>query len=110
MHHEFSHILFFHNSFPTHEWEKVNPTGWTYIGSGWDLIGKRRTSARSPERLEKGFLEKYAEASLEEDFSVFAEWIFTRPDQLAEYASRYERIQRKADISAAFYRRIGIEL
>lgn len=103
MHAEFSSILFHKYPFPKQEWDAVNKPGWRYIGSGSDMLGTTAQYEQTDDLRQNGFLEGYSQASIEEDFNIFVEWVFTKPDRLARLVSRYERIKRKYDLVIRFY-------
>jgi len=106
MHAEFSSILFHKYEFPKQEWETVNKPSWRYLGSGFDMLGRREIYDQTDELRQNGFLQGYSQASLEEDFNVFVEWTFTKPDRLRKLGSQYERIRKKYQLVIEFYKSI----
>jgi hypothetical protein len=106
MHAEFSSILLKNYGFPSDEWQAINKPSWRYFGSGSEMLGEKGLYDQTEELLAEGFLSRYSQASLEEDFNVFADWVFTKPDRLRELASTYERIRKKYQVVIKFYKSI----
>ncbi len=108
MHSELSSIFLrnYSSEFPEEAWKSANINGWEYRGTGVEMLGQADVFCQSEDLLEKGFLLKYSQTSLENDVNMFAFWAFTRPEQLQKLASRYERIGRKYQLFVEFYRRI----
>ncbi|MGH8544727.1 MAG: hypothetical protein ACREX3_14095 [Gammaproteobacteria bacterium] len=102
MHAEFSSILFSNYTFPRDVWEAANQPYWRYEGSGFEMLGRRDVHDRNSKLWEDGFLEKYAQTSLENDFNTFVEWLFTRTERLGVLAATYERINRKCNLAIEF--------
>lgn len=106
MHAEFSSILLKHYGFPTAEWQPINKPSWRYLGSGSEMLEEKGLYSQTEGLLADGFLNRYSQASLEEDFNIFVEWMFTKPDRLRELASMYERIRKKRELVMKFYQSI----
>jgi hypothetical protein len=106
MHAEFSNILFHNYNFPKEEWEALNQPGWKYEGSGFEMLGRPDLYDQTEGLFHSGFLEKYSQSSLENDFKMFVDWAFTRPNRLRELVSRYDRIKKKYDLVIQFYKSI----
>jgi len=109
MHSELSSIFLRNHAdkFPAESWQAANPAGWRYNGTGVEMLGQRDIFAQTEELLERGFLVKYSQSSLENDVNMFAFWAFTRGPELAELARRYEKIGKKYQLFAEFYQGIG---
>ena len=109
MHHEFSSILLrnYKDEFPTDAWKAANQDGWKYFGTGESMLGQKDLFGQSEELLSRGFLVKYSQSSLEDDFNTFADLAFTEPNRLKELASKYERINKKYQLMIDFYKKIG---
>jgi Putative zinc-binding metallo-peptidase len=103
MHAEFSSILFHNYKFPEEAWQGVNQPGWRYEGNGFEMLGREDLYDQTAELFRNGFLEKYSQSSLENDFNRFVGWAFTKPDRLRELASRYEKINRKCRLVIEFF-------
>jgi hypothetical protein len=108
MHAEFSSILLhnYKDNFPFKEWEAVNKPTSRYTGSGFEMLGNAGLYDQTEELLDNGFLEGYSQAQLEEDFNIFVDWIFTKPNLLKKLASKYHRIEKKYQLVIKFYKSI----
>ena len=58
--------------------------------------------------MKKGFLVTYSQASIEEYFNLYAEWLFEHPDRLIAAASRYDRVRKKMALAIEFYRKLNV--
>jgi hypothetical protein len=106
LYHEFSSIIMRNYRFPLHEWEENNIPGFSYSGTGREILNEEDLNLPSEELLKQGFLTKYSTSSLENDFNVFSEWLFTNIDELEEYSKKYPRIARKLAIAKQFYNNV----
>ena len=108
LHHEFSSILLkrYSNLFPFKEWYGINESEFKYLGNGIEMLGQSDLDDQSDELLSSGFLSKYATSSLENDFNVFAQWIFTKPNELSELCTNHEKINEKHKLVMTFYNQI----
>ena len=106
-HHEFSSILFHNYKFPKERWEKVNPPGFEYSGSGAAAIRSGETDmVGGPKYYRDGLLTEYAKSALEEDFNVFSETVIYEPKRVKRLILVYPRLAKKFDIWAEFYQSI----
>jgi hypothetical protein len=103
LYHEFSSIIMQNYRFPFYQWEEVNVSDFSYSGTGREILDEENLNLPSEELLKLGFLTKYSTSSLENDFNVFSEWIFTNKDELEKYSKRYPRIARKLALTKQFY-------
>jgi hypothetical protein len=106
MHEEFSSILFRNYRFPKEAWEAINRPGWKYEGTGFEMLGREDVYDQTEELFRDGFLAKYSQSSLENDFNMFVGWAFTKPDHLRKVVSKYERIKGKYQLVIQFYKSI----
>ena len=108
MHSEFSSILLrnYKNRFPEKDWQATNVPGWKYLGNGTKMLRQHELYGQSEQLLSRGFLVKYALSSLENDFNMFTEWIFTKPNRLRKLASEFHRINEKYQLTIKFYNSI----
>ncbi len=108
MHSELSSIFLanYKNKFPEEAWKAVNEGGWEYKGTGVEMLGQEDIFGQTEELLDRGFLVKYSQSSLENDVNMFAFWAFTRPKQLQELVSEYEKINKKYHLMVQFYEKI----
>jgi len=110
LHSEFSSILIRSYQFPEQEWRQINQNGFAYSENALEVVEQDRIREPTKDLLEAGFLVRYATTSLENDFNMFAEWLFTREKELCELRTRYERINKKAHLAIEFYKSIGSEV
>ena len=105
LHHEFSSILLRGQRarFPTRAWKTANPSGFAYDGTGVEMLGRPNLLVPSPRFLEQGFLTRYSQSSLENDFNMIAGWMFTRPAEIRDFGERYPRIRKKLELAVSFY-------
>ena len=106
IHSEFSSILFRNYKFPIEQWEAVNPPGWKYEGTGFEMLGRSDLHKLDEQLFHNGFLENYSQSSLENDFNMFVDWAFARPSYLRELSLKYERIRKKYQLVLEFYQSV----
>jgi hypothetical protein len=106
LHHEFSSILMRNYEFPKDRWSKVNPSDFSYGHSGVEVLGEKGLHGQSEEQLERGFVEKYCESTMENDFNVVAAWLFVKPEELKNLAEKYERVAAKRRLAIEFYKSV----
>lgn len=106
MHHEFASILKINYPFPEQEWKLINDNKYPYTGNDIEMLDQREPPETPPEVLEAGFLSEYAKTTLDNDFSTYSEWLFTRENELCEMRKKYDRIDKKANIAIKFYESI----
>jgi len=103
MHSEFSSILMRNYAFPEADWQKINTAKFEYIGSGREVLGQPNLYGQSAKLLSDGFIVRYAQSSLENDFNMISYWLFTRRSELKRLARKYPRIKSKMELAIAFY-------
>jgi len=103
MHSEFSSILMRNYNFPEKAWNKLNPTNFKYGGSGVEMLGQKKLYGQTPELLSKGFVVRYAQSSIENDFNMISDWMFTRRQRLLKLGVKYPRIKSKIGLALEFY-------
>jgi hypothetical protein len=110
MHSELSSIFLMNyaGEFSQEAWKSVNVAGWEYNGTGVEMLGQNDIFAQTDELLNRGFLVKYSQSSIENDVNMFAFWAFTKPEQLRELTSKYERIDKKYRLVVQFYNKIDL--
>jgi hypothetical protein len=108
MHSELSSIFLMNyaGEFSQEAWKSVNVAGWEYNGTGVEMLGQNDIFAQTDELLNRGFLVKYSQSSIENDVNMFAFWAFTKPEQLRELTSKYDRIDKKYRLVVQFYKKI----
>lgn len=110
VHAEFSSILL--RNFPSYldkqAWQQINPSGFTYHGSGVQAVKDKLASLRLSDALhESGFLHNYSKASMEEDFNSFAARLFLGDAALWSTIEKYPKINAKAELTMAFYGKLN---
>lgn len=107
LHEEFSSILFRRYTFPARQWQAAAGNGFQYRNDWVHALGEGGLEDVLPTHaLAHGFLTRYSQTSLENDFNEYAGWLFAWPDRLCKYASQYAAIAHKAKLAAEFYRSI----
>lgn len=104
MYHETSSMLMKNYRFPTRAWQNINGSEARYIGAQHFADGRNRGGASSKQGFEMGFLTNYARSSLENDFNVMSEWLFTRFYRLRRLAKEYPKIGEKMELAIDFYK------
>ena len=110
MHSEFSSILYRNYGFPTGEWSKINESGWKYVGSGRDLLGRPNLYDETEDLLRSGFICAYSQASLEEDVNMYVFAVIHRWLSLNSAAAKHRRVRQKLEVLTRFYERISHQL
>jgi hypothetical protein len=108
-HAEFSSILLRNHArhLDKDAWNAVNPPGFRYLGNGVDAVRQKVAGTVLRDDLhEKGFLVEYAQSTLENDLNGFAKMLFNGEAELWEVAARFPKVQRKLDLTLAFYQKI----
>lgn len=99
LHNLFSYMLYRNygpNFFPTEEWSAINDSEFKY--------GVTEVTYLSTEELMAiGLLEKYSMNSIEADFTVFVDWIFSKPEKLQELCEKHDKIREKYNLVIQFY-------
>ena len=106
MHSEFSSILMRNHAFPENDWRSANSASFKYVGSGTQFLGRPDLYGQNPELLTSGFIVKYAQSSMENDFNMISDWLFTRRNELKQLARQYRRIESKRQLAIKFYKSI----
>lgn len=105
MHSEFSSIILRNHKdvFPFQKWKSINNSNFKYIGSGVDMLGQDNLEEQTEYLLSQGFIVKYSISSLENDFNMFVDWMFTHPEEVKEFIIKHKRIKQKYIIVQEFY-------
>ncbi len=105
-HHEFSSILMRNhaNLFDQKAWEKANPPRFKYQYEGEAMYDEFDSDvAYSSEFNEQGLLCSYSATSIEEDFNMFAQGLFSGGRAFWNVVENYPRVEQKMRIIVAFY-------
>ncbi len=111
LHHEFSSLLMRNYPFPREQWKQANVSGWEYAGGSRNMIETMESqgeahNAMGHELFSRGFLTSYGQSCVEDDFNLYASWLFTRKSELDTLASQYPRIRKKRDLCKDFFRSV----
>jgi hypothetical protein len=106
LHHEISSVFYGRYQFPTQAWSSINPDSFHYAESDIQVLQaiERGNKPSISERLyHDGFLDKYGQSTIENDFNLYAEMAFTQPQKLKSLAKKYPRIYKKAELIRSYY-------
>lgn len=109
VHHELSSLLW--NNHPglldQESWKESLPEGFTYQGDGLKAIKAGKFSTEYDTQWhQQGFLSEYGTASLEEDFNLFAEGLFSGELAFWKAVDQYPRLRSKMILTVRFYTRL----
>ena len=108
-HHEFSSILLHKNpcKFQKRKWKRINPEDFRYGKGGLQAIVTGTAEMNFDYELnERGFLTRYSEASVEEDFNVYCQNIFNGGEAFWKLVDKFQKIKAKTELVLQFYHRI----
>ena len=106
MHSEFSSILMRTHNFPEEDWRMANAADFEYRGAGREMLGETDLYGQTCGLLSQGFIVKYAQSSLENDFNMISSWLFTDRDKLRHLGRTYPRIKAKTELAIEFYKSV----
>jgi hypothetical protein len=108
LHAEMSSILLRNHSelFDEAGFDATLPAGFSYSGTGVEVLHKRGLLELDAALLRLGFLSRYATSSRENDFNAFARWIQTRPEELRRLCEQHPLLAAKAAIVEEFFGRL----
>lgn len=110
IHHELSSIFFRDHPFPKEAWSSINPEGFSYADSDSEVLAAVVEATESGNKMgfhEEGFISKYGQSTLENDFNVYAEMIFVHPQKLKNLSEKYPRVRQKYELTKNFYTSIS---
>ncbi len=106
-HHEYSSILMIQYGFPYKKWKQCNIPEFRYKNTGKHFTYNTfNRNIKIKQLFVMGFLNKNSMSSLEEDFNVYSEKIFTSPNEMLILIKKYPLIKRKARIWLSFYNKM----
>lgn len=111
VHAEYSSILFqkFPQHFAAEAWQRLNPPGFQYFGSGVEAVRDGRASKLSDSALyEQGFFHQYAQASIEEDFNSHVARLFMGDERYGQAVEQYPRLKAKSKLVMDFYAKVDV--
>jgi hypothetical protein len=100
IHHELSSFVLRVDPATRARWREFAPPDWNFVE---DAGGALRGANASDPSMETGFLSAYGATTLENDFNVYAEKMFTEPDNLRRLARQHALIRRKLEFVRATY-------
>ena len=108
LHHELALVGLYAGQSPKAAWAAVNAPGFAYLtehdAEAVRVAGHRADATDSDDAVhEAGFMIKYAEASLEEDWQTYAEQAFGHPEVLVALANRFPRVKAKVKVFVEHY-------
>lgn len=109
IHHEFSSLLLFQNSFFINPWTDCHPKDFKYLSEtydNWDGMNKARKAFSDSDCYEVGMLTDYGLTNFENDFNEYSEMIFTYPQKFKEIMDKYPRVRSKFLIWLKYYHKI----
>lgn len=83
------------------------PVNWQEANRYAQALNVNRTLAPD---YENGFLSKYAETSVENDFNTYAEFVFAKPDELIKLAEHAPLIAKKLRLFIDAYSTLSPEM
>ncbi|MBV1872218.1 MAG: hypothetical protein KUG83_06690 [Gammaproteobacteria bacterium] len=105
-HHELSSIFFRDHPFPKEAWSSINPEEFAYVDSYNEVLAAVTEANESGDNVgshEEGFVSKYGQSTLENDFNMYAEMIFMDPQKLKSLSEKYPRVRQKYELTKNFY-------
>lgn len=103
-HHEFAHLLYsrFRELFPADSWNAQNGEPYTKDGRFVRLNWDEQKALGTPWYHERGFINRYAMVSEEEDFCALMEATMVHPEVVGRAAREFPRLRGKLDIQLQF--------
>lgn len=107
VHHELSSFVFNKSPLTGITWQKLMPANWQEANGYAQALDVDRSLAPD---YHNGFLSKYAETSVENDFNTYAEFVFGKEKELTELAREYPRIAKKLGLFISAYSTLSPEM
>ncbi len=107
LHSEFSSILMCYHPFPESEWLLQNPDGFSYTGTGFEMVDDPDRYSSDEPLYANGFLCKYSQSSLENDFNMMSAMLFTEAAELDRLTDGHPRLRTKRDIARSYYQKVS---
>ena len=89
-------------SFPEQEWRSINQDSFGYSENAVQVVEQDTIREQTDDLFEAGFLTRYATTSVENDFNIFVEWLFSQGTELCEIRSQHERINKRPNWQLSF--------
>jgi len=113
LHHEFSSILLkkYPQYFDKKSWRQNNPSDFRYFGDGREFIKEKKPYTYKMNQLySKGFLNDYAQSSIENDCNEFAGKMFCNDGEFWRIIKRFDRLKGKFEVMLQFYQSLDKKL
>ena len=112
LHHEFSSVLWRHNKLLMTKADIGMISGYAAYDpdSLLQCLKEGNCRAEKEELLKEGFLVAYGKTNIENDFNVYAEYLFTKKEHLTKLAKKYPLVNEKVKLFKKFYADLGISL
>ena len=106
-HHEMSSVLLEANPnhFKIKKWSEVNPSSFQYLQTTQSILQAVDGHSERVDQslLEAGFLNSYGQVTLEDDFNLYAQTIFSDPAEMKQLMNTYPNIHAKYLLVKEFY-------
>jgi len=105
-HHEFSSILLRNHAaeFDDSAWKSANAKGFKYGQGGTAALRNGQASTKyDPTLASSGFLTQYSQASVEEDFNMIVEGMFSGDKEFWALVDKHSRIKDKVALAVKLY-------
>jgi len=105
-HGEISSLFYRQNlsKFPKKQWLEINNS--EYTSDQFDIVGQAGILKYKEQYLVNGFLTKYGQTNLENDFNQFIRLIYYYPDKVDYLILKYDKIAEKVKLAKKFIRDI----
>ena len=100
VHHELSSLVYMRSPFVIFAWQALLPKEWKPVSSNYEALTQDRNIGPD---YENGFLSKYGKTNIENDFNIYAEFVFAEPEKLRELAVTYPIIAKKLSLFIIAY-------
>ena len=92
IHHELSSFVYHENPVTARVWASLMPENWQVKDNYIEALAINESQ---PIDYKNGFLNSYAQTSVENDFNTYAEFVFARADELVELAQTFPLVAKK---------------
>jgi hypothetical protein len=111
-HHELSSILIRDYAFPAFDWLALNPEGFSYIINPIQIdsyMNSIDSYDANDSILKQGLVSTYGKVNAENDINTYAELVFTQPEKMKKYITKYPVVSKKFHMLKQFYLSISPE-
>jgi len=100
VHHELSSLIYLRSIFATLAWKKLMPKNWKPSINNHETLSVNNNIEPN---YASGFLTEYGMTNIENDFNVYAEFIFIEPEHIIKLATKYPIIAKKLGLIISAY-------